>query len=93
LSQTHSRLRTWMFIGNATATMLLFAALLLGWVWPQYLGKLHLNAQSIQMLSLNLISFILLMAWLQRNLKMTWRIFALAGAFLVLVESWLIALV
>lgn len=88
----NSRFRTFLFICNMLATLVLLVSLVVSYALPQYLPRLHLTPVDGQMLNMQLVSLLLLLAYLQRNLTGGWRIFALASAFVVLVESWLIAL-
>lgn len=85
-------MRTFVFVLNLVATVLLVVSLLVAYVMPEWQAPLHLDGRSSQMVTMNLISLLLLLAYLQRNLTPGWRIFALAGAFVVMAESWLISL-
>jgi len=92
MAAQQSKLRTFLFVCNLLATVLLVAALLTTCVFPEWQKPLHLDPRASQMITMNLISLLLLLAYLQRNLTPGWRIFALAGAFMVMAESWLISL-
>lgn len=81
-----------LFACNILATLALLGALALLFAYPEKMAQFHLTEQMTQMLTLNLISLLLLVAWLQRNLAGAWRAFTVAGAFIVLAESWLVGL-
>ncbi|MBM3464516.1 MAG: hypothetical protein FJX76_20670 [Armatimonadetes bacterium] len=87
-----SRLRTFFFVCNVIATLLLAGSLAVVYGWPEYLAAVRFDVAQGQMFVLTLVSFLLLVAYLQRSVVGAWRVFTLAGAFIVLVESWLIAL-
>jgi len=77
---------------NVVATLSLAAILTLLYLMPDRLAQYQMNAQMAQMVTLQIVSLLLLVAWLQRNLSATWRAFTLGAAFVVLAESWLVAL-
>jgi hypothetical protein len=81
-----------LFTCNVVATLLLLGALLLLYAWPEKMASIHLTEQMTQMATLNIISLLLLVAWLQRNLTGAWRVFTVGAAFVVLAESWLVGL-
>lgn len=83
---------TFLFIVNILATITLLAALTLLYALPDQMSALQLTEQTTQMIILNLVSLLLLVAWLQRNLSGPWRAATLAAAFIVLAESWLVGL-
>lgn len=84
--------RGFFFACNILATLLLVGALLIVFLWPDKMARLHVSQQIAHMVTLNLISLLLLVAWLQRNLSGAWRALTLAGTFIVLTESWLVGL-
>lgn len=81
-----------LFVASLLTTLALVASFVLALGFPEYLGRLDLDERSVQLLHMDLISLILLLAWLQRNLSRAWRTLTLAGAFIVLVESCLMAI-
>lgn len=81
-----------LFASNVIATLLLLGSLLLLYAWPEKMPAYHLDEQTAQMFTLNLVSMLLLVAWLQRNLTRGWRAFTVAAAFIVLAQSWLVGL-
>ncbi len=87
-----NRTQTLLFAANVLATLTLLAAVLVAYVWPQYMARVHMTEQSMQILMLNLISFLLLCAWLGQTGRRAWRCLTLIAAFVVLCESWLMGL-
>lgn len=81
-----------LFACNVLGTLSLLAALVIMYFSPDRLAHMHVTEQQAQMFTLNVISLLLLVAWLQRNLTGAWRAFTLAAAFIVLAESWLVGL-
>lgn len=81
-----------LFVINLMATFTLLCALTLLFVFPEHQGQLNLTEQTTRMLTLDVISLLLLVAWLQRNLTGRWRMVTLGAAFVVLAESWLVGL-
>ena len=81
-----------LFVASLLTTLVTVASFVLALAFPEHLGRFHLDSRSVQLLHMNLISLILLLAWLQRNLSPTWRTLTLAGAFIVLAESCLMAI-
>lgn len=81
-----------LFVVNLLATLTLLCVLLLLYVFPDHQGQLGLTEQTTRMLTLDVISMLLIVAWLQRNLTGPWRVATLGAAFVVLAESWLVGL-
>lgn len=81
-----------LFVAGLLSTLVLLASFVLALGFPDHLALFHLDARSVQLVHMDLVSFILLLAWLQRNPSPTWRTLTLAGAFIVLAESCLMAI-
>lgn len=71
---------------NITATILFFITLTMTFLYPEILKALYLSSTEAQAILMTLISFILLLSFLQSHMSLTWRIFCLIGSFLVLME-------
>lgn len=84
--------QTVLFVINLLAAFALAATLLLLYGMPERMAELRLTEQTTRMLTLDLVSLLLLVAWLRRNLSPPWRAMTLGAAFLVLAESWLVRL-
>lgn len=68
-------------------TLLFFAALIITFLYPEFLQKLNLTETEAWVIIMNLISLIFLLSFLQTHLSLPWRIFCLIASFLVLFES------
>ena len=55
--------------------------------FPHHLASLHLTLLDSQLVIMQLISLLMLLAFLQKNLSTGWRLFTLTGSFVVLGES------
>ena len=92
MSTLPARSQNFLFACNLACICTLIAALVITYVVPAQLQRFHLDPTSARMLILNLISLSLLLAYIQRNLTPAWRTFSLVFAFVILLESWIVAL-
>ncbi|MHB2018168.1 MAG: hypothetical protein ACYCW6_14560, partial [Candidatus Xenobia bacterium] len=65
---------------NLTATAALIAVGVATFIRPAWLPALHLTALDAQLVVMQLLSFLMLLACLQKNVSRGWRIFTLAGS-------------
>lgn len=72
---------------NITATILFFITLIITYLYPEVTNALMLNPIEARGVLMTLISFILLLSFLQSQLSLPWRIFCLIASFIVLIES------
>lgn len=77
---------------NLLAFVLLVCALSLVYVWPEHLEALRVTVVEGKLLVLHLISLLLLLGAFQRNLGGFWHKAALAGAFFVVGEATVLAI-
>ncbi len=76
----------WVVINLLSMASFLGLAFLLTF-WPQRVAMLHLTLLDAQVLLMELISLLLLLAFLGRNVSKGWRWFTLTASFVVLSES------
>jgi uncharacterized protein YhhL (DUF1145 family) len=77
---------------NLGAFLLFLATLALVYLWPENLSRLGLDATTGRLALMHEISFLLLLGGFQTSLTAGWRRASLAGAFVVLGEATLMAL-
>lgn len=77
---------------NLLAFVLLVCALSLVYVWPEHLAALSVTSVQGKLLILHLSSLLLLLGAFQRNLGGFWRKAALTGAFFIMGEATLLAI-
>lgn len=82
----------WSIALNLGGLLLLTATLALVYLWPEHLGAMGLGDRTSRVLLMQEISFLLLLAAFQTNLEPFWRRASLAGSFVVLAETTLLAL-
>lgn len=72
---------------SLVATILLVITLMITFLYPEIIRSLLLSVTEARVIIVTLISFILLLAFLQTQLSWTWRIASLVASFLTLLES------
>ncbi len=69
------------------AIVLFFFFLAAAFLWPEYLPYFSLSYQSCLLIIMDLISFMLLLAFFQTRLSLPWRVFCIIASFFVQIEA------
>lgn len=69
------------------SAILLLITTIMTFLYPEALNALFLTPTEARVIIMTLISFILLLSFLQIQMTLFWRIFCLIASFLTLIES------
>lgn len=72
---------------NIVSTILLFISIIITFLYPEITEALLLTPTEARVIIITMISFILLLSFLQPQLTLFWRILCLLFSFLTLIES------
>ena len=72
---------------NVIVTILCILCIIITFLYPEVVKSLKLSPSEARVIIMTLISLILLLSFLQPQLTLSWRLFCLIAAFLIIIES------